>query len=59
MHSCKVHRQEQVRETADRPKDRAASLDRSLEKKKRADTNYKFMKGKSLHLGQDTHSITA
>lgn len=43
-----------VRETADRPKGRAVSLDRPLEKEKRTDKNYKFMKGKSLNTGHGT-----
>lgn len=43
-----------VRETADRPKGRAVSLDRPLKKEKRTDKNYKLMKGKSLNLGHNT-----
>lgn len=43
-----------VRETADRPKGRAVSLYRPLEKERRTDKNDKFMKGKSLNLGHDT-----
>lgn len=43
-----------VRETADRSKGRAVSLDRPLKREKRTDKNYKFMKGKSLNLGHDT-----